>query len=223
MVRPLPRHADPLPAGARASHAPASLPPVGAMVAGPAGPARGLGAGRGCVGPRNIRHRDRLDVPPSRHRAGACGMAGAIPRYRNVWRQPEGLPCRGSGPQAGMVGEPGRCAGHGPRFRRGRRGNRIAPSAAGCRARCSPCARHHAIRSHARKVAHVMVGRISTTRSCPCRPRSFNRAARLPGTAKFDISDERGRRTASPAVPIRADLESRDPARATTNRYTVCG
>ena len=40
---------------------------------------------------------------------------------------------------------------------------------------------------------------------CPCRPRSADRAARLPGTANPVMSDARGRSMASPAVLIRAD------------------
>ena len=64
--------------------------PAAVMVARPAGPAAGLGAGPGRVDPRPVRQCHRLDVPPPRHRAGASGLAGAVPRHRGVRRQREG-------------------------------------------------------------------------------------------------------------------------------------
>ena len=60
----------------------------------------------GCVETRRVRQRDRLDVPPPRHRAGASGLAGAVPRHRGVWRQREGVPRRPSGVRPAMVGKP---------------------------------------------------------------------------------------------------------------------
>jgi hypothetical protein len=62
------------------------------------------------------------------------------------------------------------------------------PAAAGCRECCAAGAGCHAGRSRASrgracKVACVMVVRIKAAQSCPCRPRSVDRAARLPGTA----------------------------------------
>ena len=143
------------------------------MVAGPAGPAGGLGAGRGRVDPRPIRSRDRLDVPPPRHRAGASGLAGAVPRHRGVRRQPEGIPRRRPGLRAAMVGKPQRRAGHDPWLRRARRGDRIAATAPGCCECCAAGAERHAGRSRACRslraspVACVMVVRISAARSLP--------------------------------------------------------
>jgi hypothetical protein len=208
VARSLPRPADPLPPGEPARCLPARLQPAGVMVAGSAGSAAGLSAGRGRIDPRPVRYHDRLDVPPPWHRAGACGLAGAVARHRGVWRQPGGVPRRRSALRAAMVGQPKHRSGHEPWLRRARRGDRIAVAASGC-CECSAAgAARHASRSRARKVACVMVDRISAAHFCPCWPRSIDRAATLPGTANIVMSDTRGRSMASPVVLIRAARNS---------------
>ena len=114
--------------------------------------------------------------------------AGAPPCGLQWWENPGVVP--------GMVV---------PWLRRARRGDRIAAGAAGC-CECSAAgAECHASRSRACTVACVMVVRIGAAGFCACRPRSADRAARLPGTANTVMSDARGRSMASPAVLIRAD------------------
>ena len=150
---------------------------------------------------------DRLDVPPPRHRAGASGLAGVVPRHRGVWRQPGGVPCRRSAARAALVGKPRRRARHGSFHQRARRGNRSAAATAGC-CECSAAGaeRHASCKppSGACKIARVMVGRNNAAGFRACRPQSVDRAATLPGTAKPVMSDARGRSTAGPAVLIRA-------------------
>ena len=130
---PSPRAGHPLHAGAHACRALAPLPSAN-LVARPAGPACGLDAGPGRVDPRPVRSLDRVDVPPSRHRAGASGLAGAVPRHRGVRWQCEGGPRRSAGMRAAVVGKSQRNArdrrsGHGGS---GRHGNGLVAVAPGC-------------------------------------------------------------------------------------------
>ena len=163
-----------------------ALRPAGVMVAGPAGPAGGLGAGRGRVDPRRVRYRDRAGcaAATASGRGIRTGRSCPAPSWRlaAAWHG-----FRAGAPACGLQWwenpnvVPGMIPGFG------------APAAATASllqlqaAANAPPPAPHAMpsRSRACPVACVMAGRISAAGFCPCRPRSADRAARLPGTANI--------------------------------------
>ncbi len=134
----------------------------------PAGPAPRLGARRCRIDPRCEANRHRLDGPGPRHRTGAPGLAGAIPRHGLRW-QPEGVPPRPSAVRRAMAGKRGHRARHDRPVQDdpGRRRHGSAAGAAGRAKRSIARVAQYAGRSRACRVAAVPAACLSRAATAP--------------------------------------------------------